>query len=288
MENISFRTRSLSPSESRVVLAMEEQGRREVDRAGVAQLLKLTPAAADRVISSLRKKGWLERASWGHYLLIRPNQGPDALGESNLLALASSIVKPYYIGYGTAAAHYGLTTQARNIIYLVTLQRRRSRRLLDAKVRIVNVVEHKFFGFESMDVMSYPVMLSDREKTAIDCVDRPDLCGGVGEAAQILATASRRFDWQRVTDYLERIGSISLVRQFGWLADYVQAEIPETVRDRLRRYVQSGINAVLGPAKAPPGAIGYDTRWRLSINVDADELHGSAGLGRRKSIKRGD
>ena len=38
-------------------------------------------------------------------------------------------------------------------------------------------------------------MMSDREKTAIDCIDRPALAGGVGEAASIFAAASRRFDW---------------------------------------------------------------------------------------------
>jgi len=32
-------------------------------------------------------------------------------------------------------------------------------------------------------VLGYKVMLSDREKTAIDCIDRPDLSGGLGEAA---------------------------------------------------------------------------------------------------------
>ena len=55
-------------------------------------------------------------------------------------------------------------------------------------------------------MLGYKVMISDREKTAIDCIDRPALAGGVGEAAIILATASRRFDWTKAADYLERIG----------------------------------------------------------------------------------
>ena len=39
--------------------------------------------------------------------------------------------------------------------------------------------------------------LSDRKKTVIDCIDRPDLAGGEGEAAIILATVCRRIDWHR-------------------------------------------------------------------------------------------
>ena len=80
---MEFVTRSLSPQESRVVLALAEQGRREIARPEIVQLLGVSPKAADHVINSLRRKGWLERASWGKYLLIPPDQGPEALGESN-------------------------------------------------------------------------------------------------------------------------------------------------------------------------------------------------------------
>ena len=102
------RTRSLSSQESRVVLALTEHGRREATREEILRVLGGTAKAADHVIESLRRKGWLERATWGKYLLVPPDQGPDAIGDSNLLALASRIVDQYYIGFGTAAAHYGL------------------------------------------------------------------------------------------------------------------------------------------------------------------------------------
>ncbi len=194
---MAFTTRSLSPQESRVVLALSEHGRRETTRAEIVELLGVTPKAADHVIESLRRKGWLERATWGKYLLIPPEQGPDALGDSNPLALASRITSRYYFGFGTAAAHYGLTTQHRNVIVVVTPQRPRARAVGESQVRVVNQAESKFFGFEPVDVLGYKVMISDREKTAIDCIDHPPLAGGVGEAATILATASRRFDWNK-------------------------------------------------------------------------------------------
>ena len=281
-------TRSLSQQESRVILALNERGRREATREEIIELLGGVPKAADHVIESLRRKGWLERASWGKYLIIPPEQGPDALGDSNLLALASYIVDPYYIGYGTAAAHYGLTTQHRNVIVLVTPVHLRARQVGESRVRIVNPAPKKFFGFESVDVLGRNVMISDREKTAIDCIDRPTLAGGAGEVAIILATASRRFNWHKAGDYLERIGSGAVVRRFGWLADHVQAEIPPDVRERLVRLSGRSRSAWLGPAPVHkvPDAIGYDETWHLFVNVPREELHGSAGLGRRKAIRK--
>ena len=72
--HIQYTARSLSCQESRVVLTLVEQGQREVARQEIVQLLGINPKAADHVIHSLRNKGWLERASWGKYLLINPDR----------------------------------------------------------------------------------------------------------------------------------------------------------------------------------------------------------------------
>jgi len=266
-------TRTLSPQESRVVLALAEEKRRDVGRAEIIELLGVKPKAADKVIESLRRKGWLERASWGKYIAIPPDQGPDALGETNLLALASRIASPYYIGYGSAAAHYGLTTQHRKSIIVVTPAHLRARSVGEGRVRIVNPKPHKFFGFGPVDVLGYTVMMSDREKTAIDCIDRPVLAGGVGEAASIFAVASRRFDWPRAVEYLEKIDSTALVRRFGWLIDHVKADVLADIRERLLRRAAQGPKTWMGPnpnAKVR-GAVGYDETWRLFVNVARED-----------------
>ena len=283
---MEFTTRSLSTQESRVVLSLAEHGDKEVGRQEIINILGVSPQAADHVIRSLRRKGWLERASWGRYLLIPPDMGPDALGEGNVLALASRVADPYYFGYGTAATHYGLTTQHRHVIWLVTPVRVRDRRLLDTEVRIVNPVKRKFFGFGPVDVLGYQVMMSDREKTAIDCIDRPRLAGGEGEAATTLAMACHRIDWHKAASYLQRIESRTLVRRFGWLADHVGADIPENVRAHLRNFAAGSGKSFLGPKKPKHGAIGYQSTWRLIVNVSKEELHESIGLARRQIVKR--
>ena len=283
---MAFATRSLSPQESRVILTLAERGAKVVQRQQVIDMLGVSPQAADHVIRSLRRKGWLERASWGRYLLIPPEMGPDALGESNVLALASQIAEPYYFGYGTAAMHHGLTTQHRQVIRLVTPVRTRNRRVLDTEVRIVNPVPRKFFGFGPVDVLGYTVMMSDREKTAIDCIDRPELAGGEGEAAIVLGTACRRIDWHKAASYLERMSSKTLTRRFGWLAERAGATIPEDVRMHLHDLAKGNGRAYFGPRLPVPGAIGYRDSWQLTANLASHELRDSAGIARRRSVDR--
>ena len=139
-------------------------------------------------------------------------------------------------------------------------------------------------------MLGYKVMISDREKTAIDCIDRPALAGGVGEAATILATASRRFDWTKAADYLERIDSTALVaRRSAGSMDHVKADMPAGIRERLLQLAAGGprdMARTRSRARKVQGAIGYDKTWRLFVNVIAEELHGSAGLGRRKAVGR--
>ncbi len=283
---MTFITRSLSPQESRVVLGMAEHGSKEIERGEIIDTLGVSPQAADHVIRSLRRKGWLERASWGRYLLIPPEMGPDAFGESNILALASRIADPYYFGYATAAMYYSFTTQHRHVIRLVTTVRMRNRRVLDTEVRVVNPVARKFFGFDPVDMLGYTIMMSDREKTVIDCIDRPDLAGGEGEAATVLATACRNIDWYKAAIYLERMSSRTLTRRFGWLADHVGATIPEDVRMHLRNLAKGGSKAFFGRRIPKPGVIGYQDSWQLTVNVTSHELGDSAGIARRHVLGR--
>ena len=153
---------------------------------------------------------------------------------------------------------------------------------------IVNPKPHKFFGFGPVDVLDFKVMMSDREKTAIDCIDRPVLAGGVGESALILAAASRRFDWPKAVEYLEKISSTALVRRFGWVMDHVKADMIADIRERLLRLAARGPQTWMGPNPTSKvrGAIGHDKTWRLFVNVPREELRESAGIGRRKALKK--
>ena len=103
---MTFVARSLSPGESRIVLGTAEHGRKETERRKIIDMLGISPQAGDHVIRSLRRKGWLERACWGRCLFVPPETGPDAIGESNVLALAGRIAEPCYFGYGTATMHH--------------------------------------------------------------------------------------------------------------------------------------------------------------------------------------
>ena len=72
--------------------------------------------------------------------------------------------------------------------------------------------------------------------------------------------------------------------------EHVKADVPPATCDRLLRLGARSRKTWLGPdparARVVEGAIGYDKTWRLFVNVRREELHGSAGLGRRKAVRK--
>jgi predicted transcriptional regulator of viral defense system len=264
-------SRSLSPLEAKLVLELEWQDRHVVDRGEVVCILG-TPARADPVIRSLLKKRWLERIAAGRYLLLPAERGPEGIPDANLLRVAKHLVEPYYVGYATAAQHHRLTTQSRTTIWIVTPKVVRDRHIRGVRFRFASVVARKFFGYASTKALGEEVIMSDPEKTVLDCVDKVGNAGGIGEVAGIVSRLATKFDWAKFCDYAGRLDSVAAVQRFGYLADRTGLRIPADARQRLRGQVKPHSRSYLGPTAKWGKEATYDAEWRILANVPEREI----------------
>lgn len=264
--------RSLGPTESRVVLGLTEQGRRELTRQEAMQRFALAENTVNEVLSSLVRKGWLARAGHGKYLLLPPEWGATPMSESNTLALAAQLTPDGYIAFSTAAAHWGLTTQLRNVIWIVTRTYARPRRINDSDIRFARLPAKALFGFARVPVFGYPVPMSDLEKTALDCIEYPERAGGLPEASAVLAKATRRWDWEKAAGYFERRNNTALIQKFGYLCDAGHLSIPEPVRVRLRNRLKPSSRTYLVPRRHSEPHQDYNRAWGVVVNVDPHTL----------------
>ena len=85
--------------------------------------------------------------------------------------------------------------------------------------RIVRVKSRKFFGSHGYRAGESQVEVTDREKTIVDCLDRPDLSGGLDQVGKALLAGDGDFDWDRTTMYLRRFGSGAVVKRCGFLVE---------------------------------------------------------------------
>jgi predicted transcriptional regulator of viral defense system len=263
--------RTLGPSEAKVVLSFREQGRSVVRASDVLDLLG-SENSARKVIRNLLRKGWLSRVVGGRYMLLPPERGPENLGENNILALAAAAVEPSYIGWWSAAAYHGFTTQRPMTVFVAVLRQAPSRTIEGSEVRFVKVASRKFFGHETFDVYGRSVPISTSVKTLVDCLDRPDLVGGHAELARITHNALGEVNPQDLLFAATAMKSRALLQRLGFLAELVGRPLPDNVRQALKDAIPNTYRSRFGRAERHEGDIGYVAAWGLFANARREDL----------------
>jgi predicted transcriptional regulator of viral defense system len=67
--------------------------------------------------------------------------------------------------------------------------------------------------------------VSDTERTVLDCLNRPELSGGMAGVCHVFALAKPRLNWTRFGVYLNRLGRRSLVQRAGFLSELVRPSV---------------------------------------------------------------
>ena len=214
------------------------------------------------ILSRLEKKGWIERIEKGKYMVIPlgARKGEYTLNE---FVIGSLLVNPSAIAYWSALNYHGLTEQIPATVFVQTTSRKKKQKLkiFGVRYRIVRVKKEKFFGIERVWIEGFQVNVTDREKTIVDCLDKPEHCGGVIEVAKALKHGE--FDFEKLSEYAIKIGNSGVVRRLGYLCDVLglQINLPEI---KARNYL------LLDPTMPKKGEV--SSKWKLIVNLDVGEL----------------
>jgi predicted transcriptional regulator of viral defense system len=263
--------RSLGPAESKVVLSFREQERSVVRAADIAALLG-SKASARKVTRNLIRKGWLSRIVGGKYMLLPPERGPENLGDNISLALAAAAVDLSYIGWRSAAAWHGFTTQKPMTVFVAVLRQTLPRMIEGSNVRFIKVMPRKFFGHRPYDVYGRSVPISSPVKTLVDCLDRPDLAGGAAELTRITDSALAGIDMSELLAEAKTMKSKALLQRLGFLSDLVGRPLPDEARQSLRDAIPKSYRSHFGRAETRDGDIGYVASWGLVVNARESDL----------------
>jgi len=229
-------------------------------------------------LERLVEKGWLERIEKGKYLIVPLEAGPERIWTEDAFVIAGHLVRPSMVAYWSALSYWNLTDQVPRVTYVQTPARKENRSpvVIGMQFRIVRVKEQRFFGGHSFSVGESPVQVTDLEKTIIDCLDRPELSGGVGEVARALRDAEGEMDWERATEHLGRFGSGAVVKRLGFLVESMELAHPPgpEVLSRWQGLLTAGISPLDPSTPREPHRIA--TRWRIEVNLPEDGLGGEA------------
>jgi predicted transcriptional regulator of viral defense system len=206
----------------------------------------------------LQQRGAIERIEKGKYLIIPlgAEKGKYTLHE---FVIGSLLVEPYSIAYWSALNYYGLTEQIPTTVFIQTISRRfnYNPEVFGVQYKITKVKKEKVFGIRKEWIEETQINITDKEKTIIDCLDKPQYAGGIIEVAKALKNS--KFDRKKLQSYAQCIGNSGVIRRLGYLCELLNLKI-KLPKLNTRNYLF--LDPTM-PDKGPKSA-----KWRLIVNLD--------------------
>jgi len=128
---------------------------------------------------------------------------------------------------------------------------------------------HRFFGYQEVWVRQQEqAMVSDLEKTIVDAVSKPQLCGGIVGVGKAIYRSKERTDLQKLFYYFSRNGSHAAKKRYLFLSDILELE---WTSEHERMLDDSGVSiSLLDPAGPEQGR--KNSRFGLKINSKVNSL----------------
>ncbi|MHB1361829.1 MAG: type IV toxin-antitoxin system AbiEi family antitoxin domain-containing protein [Thermoleophilia bacterium] len=227
--------------------------------------------AVHSLVSGLVKKKWLIRLVQGKYLIVPLEAGEKGEHTENWFVIAKNLIeaKPYYISYYSALDIHEMVTQPVMTIYISTPIRRIPKNILGAAFRFIYTKPKDLWGIEDVWVtQSQKVKTSDLERTIIDCLDRPELCGGVSEVAKGIWTKRNEIDYPKLAEYSKKLGRKSIIKRLGFILETYSLG-SQAMLSTLKQEITNSYT-LLDPSLPASGR--FKSSWKVRVNVESEEL----------------
>jgi len=214
------------------------------------------------ILSRLEKQGQIERIEKGKYMIIPlgATKGKYTLHE---FALGTNVVHPCIIAYWSALHYHGYTEQIPRTVFIQTTARKKKQdiTIFGISYKIIRIKKEKIFGTENVWFEDMKVTITDKEKTIIDCLDKPHYSGGIIETAKALRT--KQYDTKKLIRYAQKINNTGVIRRLGYLCDTLGIPLSLSA-------IQTRNYLMLDPTQ--PTTTTTNAKWKLIINEDVEVL----------------
>jgi len=235
-----------------------------------------------QVLSGMVRKGTMFRDGHGRYVLAPP--GGEVIEQTVppqvLIDAALAPHGDYYIGFMSAIVEHALTDESEYGFYAAVHEGRfvGHQEIAGRPLHLVRVTSgRKWVGIEQVrlhDRMSY--RRSNLERTLLDAVDRPRLCGGMETIVRAWERASRlgRLDDEQMVDLATSIGGAVGLRAAFWLSRLDREASASAIIDRLGGPGTSGTLRLDPSNEYAPESSARDRATGVRVNVPEELIRG--------------
>ncbi len=189
--------------------------------------------------------------------------------------VAMAIVGSGALAYWSAMFYHNLTDRNSMVLYVQTTQKRgythwvnlggeRVIKVRNYYVKPVVVKPEKYFGIEEYTDEHTGIIyrFTDREKTVVDCVDKPKYCGGYSEIIAGLYHAN--LNLKKIMKYAEQLKNYTVIKRLGYISEKLEWGITDYLRELLP---ENALNTYAYMDPSGPYSNKKDESWKLIINV---------------------
>lgn len=237
----------------------------------VNNLLKNNPKNNAELLHKMAGRNLISRLKAGKYIIIPQQYGviKKYIGNRYVAAKALANSKDYYIAFYTAMSYWGMLTQPMNTTFVAVPKRQQPPKALKNEFRFVYVKRENIWGIKEEKFMqSEFIRVSDPERTIIDALAHPELCGGITEIAKGIWIKKGVLDFNKLCDYNKRYGKNVVGKRLGYLLEILELGNND-IFNELRYYVKDRYD-VFDPVL--PVRKTAKNSWRLIDNVGPQQI----------------
>ena len=236
-----------------LVRIFAQQGMRVFSLEDALEALKeqnISDSYSKKILHVMGKKGDLEPLGKGLYALPAEFL---AGGPLHSFEIAMKLVKKGAISHRSALFFHNFTDQMMHSVYITVprceganLSIRNQYKIQNTNFYIRRVAAENFFGIKRFFIGEASVWITDIEKTLLDGLAAPKLCGGFREVMHAFSEAIDKIDANTLWGYAQKMPTV-ISKRAGWIFEKMdcfpelQAQLESIPTKTIQKLNQTGL-----------------------------------------------
>jgi len=257
---------------AKLVEGLHDRGRSTFTLDDAVKILGSPRNIVSNLLAKAERRGVVTRLRRGLFTLVPFELGSATVYGGNPLIVASRLLdgRTHFLSHGTAMGIHGMTRQPQILVTASCVKPpTRHAQAGGTELRVVSIRENEVFGTKfHWAEPGQKVIVSDLERTIIDCLRRTDLCGGYVEIDAGTWMVRDKISPDRLVDCALRIDVGAVLARLGFLID--SCGLGDENHRRALREKMTNTYHLLDPLMPNDGD--YIAKWHLRLNVSQEEI----------------
>lgn len=220
-------------------------------------------------LSDLVRRNIIARIKSGVFIILQTGQESTQLSNWPLIAHELAGKRKYYISHYSAMRIHGMTTHLSFDVYITMSKRSRTKKINNINYHFIFVKPEYFWGANNHWVTKQNrIFVSDIEKTILDSLERPDLCGGMKEVIRGIWAKHKEINWEKLFDYSKKFRTKAAVKRLGFILEALDLDNDYIIK--LAKIAAAKDFILLDPNGSDEGK--FLSRWHVRININLQEI----------------